>query len=195
MSVVSICNGALTLVGASLITSLTDDTERAEQCSEHYGPVLRATLARAAWTFAMKRASIAQSATSPVFTWANAYQLPPDYIRLLSTNIDGAPYAIEGDKLVTDEAGPVKIQYIWEVTDTGLFPENFREYLEYRLANKLVFRLKQQISSKLIEKLKDDLLTAELVALSTDAQENADNTYDETSLEAARRQGSITAVT
>lgn len=186
MSEVSICNGALTHVGASFITSFEDGTETADLCAEHYPTTRDALLARFPWGFATKRAQLAQNATAPLFNWLYAYELPNDYLRLIETNIDGAAYSIEGRAIVTDEAAPVKIAYVARIEDTGFFPEYFRELLEYVLADKLAFKLKQQISSVLIQKLSIGLETKEIEALSADSQQFPSPAYEESNLITAR---------
>ena len=194
MSEVSICNGALTHVGASLIASLDDDTDRAELCKELYPRTRDEALSRHAWGFATKRAQLAQSATGPLFDYSLGFTLPIDFLKLISTSIDGPVdslrqpiFSIEGNELVTDEAAPIKIRYIARITSTGLFPIWFSAYLEFVLADKLAFRLKQQISSIFKAAIKDDKIDAELAAMSSDSQQFPSSQYDESNLMLARQ--------
>lgn len=87
VSNVSICNQALSKVGAAPISALTDTTPNAIACNTHFWPVRNALYRAHVWSFATRRASIATSIPSPIFGYANAFPIPSDFIRLLPPDV------------------------------------------------------------------------------------------------------------
>ena len=69
---VSICNQALSLVGANSIISLDDNTTEARLCKAIYEPVRDALLEEHAWTFAIKWIDIPRLANPPLSEFKNA---------------------------------------------------------------------------------------------------------------------------
>lgn len=139
-SEVSICNAGLILLGEDTITALTEDTKAARLCNQRYGTLRDAELRAAKWNFALERVSLAKLTTSPDFGFANEFQLPSDYIRILKTDDDHDTYRIEGKKLRTDRSA-VKVQYIKRVIDPGQFDVEFVELLSARIAVDLAIPL------------------------------------------------------
>ena len=87
---VSICSNALRRLGDSPITSLSDDTERARLCNALYEPARDSLLRSHAFNFSITRASLAKSATTPAFEFANQFILPTDpfCLRVLKMEFD-----------------------------------------------------------------------------------------------------------
>lgn len=160
-SEVAICNQALVKVGASRITSLSEDSKQARTLSAIYSIKRDAELAANPWTFAIKRAQIPASSTAPAFGWAYAYPLPSDYLALVEVGEDftfydsdsGALFAIETDSngslaILTDQTSPLNVRYVYRVTNTGLFNSLFVEALACRLAAEVCEELTQSASKK-----------------------------------------------
>lgn len=161
-SEVEICNQALTKVGATRITSLLDDTPQAKTLNAIYSVKRDAELAAKPWTFAIKRASLPASATPPAFGWSYSYPLPSDFLALVQVGDDwsmyesdgGALFEIESDQatgrmaLLTDQAAPLNVRYVYRVTNAGLFHPLFVEALACRLAAEVCEPLTQSLAKR-----------------------------------------------
>ena len=146
-SEVSIANRALQMLGSDPIISLTQDNKRARTLQIAFAPVRDAELHRRNWRFAIKRDTLAALASAPDSGFAYQYQVPNDYLRLLSggdlvpladlSDYRSAPaalYAVEGDRILTDVGAPLSIRYVARISDASKFNASFAEALAARLA-------------------------------------------------------------
>lgn len=159
-SATDIANRALQKLGAARIMALTDPGKNATECALAYATLRPETLRRHPWSFAMGRAQLAADDTAPAWGYDNSFTLPSDCLRLVE--IDGLDEAdmsdyrgqsnprfrIEGDRILTDEGGPLNIRYVKDVTDTGAFDPMFVEVLACRLAAELAEPLTQSLPKK-----------------------------------------------
>lgn len=141
-------NAALRKIGADRILSLDQDSNSARIMRERYLSVLAAELHRNRWKFSIQRTSLPALSSSPVSDYANQYQLPIDYLRLIEggdiadtadlsdyRGFPGSPlYSVEGLKILTNLRPPLLIRYIAMVTDTSLYNPSFKEAYSSRLA-------------------------------------------------------------
>ena len=117
---VDICNSALNMVGASIITSLTEDSKAARVCNQRYTFVRDAVFRAHPWNCLIKRVKLGQDATAPVYKFAYRYSLPSDpyCLRVLTISDDGneerrdIEYKVEGNRYLLTDEGTVYIQYI-----------------------------------------------------------------------------------
>ncbi len=140
MSEVSICNQALSLLGAALITSLDDDVQEAKLCKLHYGPARDAVLMERAWTFATTWRTLPKADNPPESMFANAYPIPSDVLLVWFVGIDWnhpETWRVENGYITTD-GNSCKAQVILRVEDTSLFSSLFVQALAARLAMELV---------------------------------------------------------
>jgi len=146
-SEVSICNRALQKLGATRITSLTQDSVTARACNVAYEHVRDAELRAHRWSFAIARTSIAADADEPEFGRANSFQLPVDFLKLIPPYVEddwnSRDWIIEGRKILTDDASPLEIRYIKKETDPQQMDPLFREALSCKLAMELCEELTQ----------------------------------------------------
>jgi hypothetical protein len=146
-SEVQICNRALQRLGVKRITSLTEDSRNARACNAAYTDLRDFELREHPWSFAAKRASIAADATGPIFNKDNYFTLPSDYIRMLPIdpeyNLNSQDWIIEGKKIATNDGAPLKIRYIYRVTDPNEMDSQFREALSAKIAWELAEELTQ----------------------------------------------------
>jgi hypothetical protein len=155
-SQVEICNRALIKIGAGQITSITDNTKAARVLSSLWDSVRRAELTKRFWTFALARTSLAALATAPSWGFGYAYQLPVDFLKIAQVNDvwiapglvdyrngDDSPYAIEGGEILTDFGAPLKIRYVRDITDPGLFDQLFAEMMACALAKEACYSIMQ----------------------------------------------------
>lgn len=132
-STVDICNEAMDLLGAGIMTSLTENSKEARICNRRFSTVRDTVLRSHIWNIAVTRASIAADATAPAFGFTKQFTLPTDpyCLRVLSfwdTNVNNdvaaydsqAMFKIEGRKILSNQA-TCKITYIGRVTDTELY--------------------------------------------------------------------------
>lgn len=146
---VQIANRALSKLGDKTIVSLTEDSNSARAVNECYVIVRQNEIRRHPWHFAKKRALLAASATAPTFDFSYAYPLPADCLRVLmphpesdSVQYDGkVDWKIEGRSILSDQAGPLKITYLADVTDPEQFDAAFVDTFAARLAAEVSMRL------------------------------------------------------
>ena len=137
VSKVTIANLALQKLGVSRkLESLTQDHPNARTLNLAYEPMLRAELRRYAWTFAIKRASIAADADDPVWGDWNRYSKPNDFVRLLRDDETGVSvdWKIEGLYILSTTEAPLEIKYIAFIDDPNFYDDLFIEAFACRLA-------------------------------------------------------------
>lgn len=146
-SEVGIANRALQRLGAARITSLTESSVNARAVNASYTELRDALLREHTWTFAVKRAQLAASSSSPAFGPDEAYPLPSDFLKLLPPDAqlhsNSLDWKIEGNTVVTDETAPLNVRYVARITDPNLMDPLFREALAMRLAKELCETLTQ----------------------------------------------------
>lgn len=188
LSETDIANRALSKLGEVRITDMASDTTKGGKAMNHrFAKIRDALLQVYPWRFAIKRSSIAALTTAPAWGYSIAYQLPADLLRLItlgdyivdlqSIGVDyavsssyaesDAPFEIIGDQIHTDFSAPLKIEYVRQVTDTGLFPDIFAEALACRLAYDAAEELTQSNTKK--QAAKADEMEALKAAARTDA--------------------------
>lgn len=146
ISSTTICNLALYKVGAERISSLNEANKRARICKDIYALMRNATLRDHPWKFALKRVTLALTGNTPLYKWDYEYQLPSDYLRILSV-YPQSTHKIEGDKLLSDES-TLKIKYIFREETEDNFDANFIEAFSLRLAAELAYPIVQSNSLK-----------------------------------------------
>jgi len=164
-----IINSALIKLGVETVSAVPGTTRQGALANEQYAKIRDELLTEHPWNFAIKRALLTPTVTTPVFEFAFEYNLPADYLRVWATEFPQDFYQIEGNKLYSNYSA-IKIRYIYKVTDATLFPPTFAELLSLKLAADLAYVLVQSNS------LKNSLLQEYLVKLrdvrSYDGQES-----------------------
>lgn len=177
-SEVSVCNGALLMLGADAIGSLDDDTKKARLCSQFYSSTRDQALQAYPWNFAVKRASLTQDATAPNHGFTYAYDLPnnPYCLRVLRCQDPRIVFRVEGRRLLSDES-TIKIKYIARIESVAEFSPMFREAFEHLLAWKLCYAITGSTSLRgdLMNAYKEILVDAEDV----DTQEGVNDPDEE----------------
>lgn len=140
-SSVEIVNRALTMLGASPINSLTEDTRNARIMNRIYDSSLRAVLSECLWTFATKRKNLAQLSEDPEWTSHDlnyVYQRPSDCIRIFGWSKTYAVVREESDKILSDE-GSLGLLYVFYQDDPTKYSASFVEALADKLASDTAF--------------------------------------------------------
>lgn len=173
LSNIALCSRALMKLGADSIASFEDGTAEAEVAASLYGPVRDALISGHPWSFASGQAVLAQLAAEPVADYSYAYQLPSDFLRVLSAGTGargrGIDYRIAERRLHTDVAD-VTLTYIFR-PDESTFPAFFDQALIARLAAEFCIPLTDSTSrAEVLHKLAEDEL---MQAKTIDAQQES----------------------
>ena len=104
---IDVCNFALTVLGEQTITSIEDESDRAQTLESIYYIAKDAVLEEAEWTFATRRFLPAISATAPEWGWTSAFPLPSDIVRVTSvdrnwTSSSGYIYDVQQERNPVD---------------------------------------------------------------------------------------------
>ena len=173
---VSIANKALTRLGVDPITAFTDNTPQGRAVNRIYEALRRELVSAHVWNFALRKASIAALSTVPTHTFARAFQLPSDCLRLLDVVTDDL-YGVFGTTIETDAVAPLAITYIADISDPNQMPAYFRRALSLHLAADLAFLL--TANATLAQSMESLAVSAESLARSYDAQEGEIDVQDE----------------
>ena len=143
MTKVEICNKSLTLLGASPITSLSDDTANARALNRIYDSSLRSILSECRWSFATKRRLL--SSVTDTLEWYDSgetvvYARPADTIRIFGTNDDSATWREEGDYIISDTTG-LGVRYTYFLDDPSKYPAAFVEAFVDKLSSDIAFTI------------------------------------------------------
>ena len=181
-STVDMCNSALKLLGASTISSLTEDTKNARLCNQRFEPIRDRVFRSHNWNCLIKRVQLAQDSTAPVVEYSYAYTLPTDCLRVLkihngsTDSIKSAlDYKIEGRKVVNDET-TIYLVYIALVTDPNEFDSYLREAISHQLAADICYAITNNstLANNYMTRADERLREARFI----DATENALDTVE-----------------
>lgn len=132
---ISICNEALSMIGAKSIISFDENTENARRCASVYDSSRKALLRMHPWSFAKKRTQLAPVATHPSFGYSHAFPLPSDFIRVIDAG--EIQYEVESRHILAD-TNLINLVYVSdndnEQTWDSLFSECMALYLITKLA-------------------------------------------------------------
>lgn len=142
MNTTEIANYALSKLGEEPILLLTDNTKPARLMNRLFTQVRDAELRRCRWKFSLKRASLSALVEVPDWGYSTKYPLPADFLALVQVNDiyirpltkQQAPWSVEEGHILTDLPAPLKIRYVYRVTNPGLFDPLFTEVLACKLA-------------------------------------------------------------
>ena len=149
MSQTSICNQALTSLGAKEILSINDNTTEARLCKLHYQPTLNSLLEMASWTFATVTIPLPRSAESAPPPYTSKFLIPVNILRVIEAsedpnfNIANTTYwQIQGEYIVSDSA-EIYIRAIRNDIDTNAFTPTFHDAFVARLAAEMSLAITQ----------------------------------------------------
>lgn len=170
-----IANIALSYIGAEEISDInTTTSEEARQVRTHFDLARDSLLRQHAWNFAVKRASLVQSSTTPVSGYAKAYLLPSDFLRPLAVNDTDAwepsdRYSVENGLLLCEE-GTAVLRYVARIDDASQWDALFTQAMTLELASRIATTLAQapQMAAELANKAR----YAVGEAMKMDANEN-----------------------
>ncbi|MGL5934106.1 MAG: hypothetical protein ACRCZI_00635 [Cetobacterium sp.] len=131
-----IVNLALAKIGHTPLQSLDlDESDVATVARAIYPLCLDDLLTSHTWNFATTRTALAELVYTPVSdTWGHAYQLPSDCLRLVMVEPAGVEFAVEGSRILTNEAAPLVVVYLQRADDAAAYSPQFTMALAYRMA-------------------------------------------------------------
>lgn len=184
---VSLCSKALLKIGAQTITSFEDGTAEAEVAANLYPITRDGLLSSYPWSFAVVQKKLARLDHKPIADFNYAYQLPSDFLRIISAGSgrrgQGIEYRIYENKIYTDSS-EVIITYIYRAAE-NLFPTFFSEALVSKLAAEFCIPLTESSSRAeyLAKKSETEIKQARLV----DAQQATPLKFEDFTLVEARQ--------
>ena len=117
---VSICSDALVMLGASVISSLSEGTPAATACSRLYPDIRDGLISAYAWSWSVQKVQLSRLSTAPTNEWRYAYQLP-------SNMLSGALAVFD-----SGSANARPINYGWEIYGSKLTTNMEIVYIDYQ---------------------------------------------------------------
>lgn len=169
---IAICNSALAKVGQGPIQSIDQNTRAAQIIKSIFSLIQDEVMAEHRWNFALKRASLSPTASTPEFEYDYEYDIPSDCLRVLEletdvTQIDN-DWVVEGKKILSNDA-TIKVLYIYRNVDYNSWSPGFAEVMAWRLAQEIAYALTQ--SNDREKSCSDNYAKALARARSTDGAE------------------------
>ena len=154
VSVVSICNAALSNIGKENINALGEASAEARACTQFYEQTRDFLLQSYPWRFATRTLSLAEITNDKPGQWGYAYQRPVDCLKinwLRSAYSADEPalsrpdelafaYDVEGQAVYCD-LSPALLVYTTRITDPTRFSPLFVEALAWQLTVRLAMPL------------------------------------------------------
>lgn len=150
VSVTSICNKALSRLGANFIIDIDSETTEAQLCKANYDLTRDVVLEEHQWTFAIRRYELPKVAGTDVTNqYANKYLLPTEVINVIragSEKDDRRPnpdnFRVENGHIVSD-AEKMYVKAVIRITDPQQYSPMFIQALAIRLASELAWPVVQ----------------------------------------------------
>lgn len=135
-SVVALYNRALQKLGADRVSAADQDHPNARSMTACYGPLRKRLIRRYKWGFAITRVEIAADSDATAYGDHNRYRIPGECLRILRDNDEGArlDWKREGGYIVTDDASPIPLRYLADITDPTEWDASFDECLAVLMA-------------------------------------------------------------
>lgn len=144
-----IANLALQMLGVGdngRIGSMADDSPNARSCRNCYHMLRKAELRKRTWGFAFKLVQIAAHADAPAFDYARAFIQPGDCLRIIKPRRNDCDWRTANHAglraILTNDAAPLSLPYVIDVTDTTLFDASF----DVALAAKMAMHMCEEIT-------------------------------------------------
>lgn len=184
---VTIANLAASMIGEDdQLSSPDDSTHLSRSVRAVWDLERRAALRDHSWNFAMRRAALAAQALAIApDPWGYSYPLPADCVRLIEVlGYARTDYQLEGRAVLADAAGPLKIRYIADITESALWDDLFVKAFACRLAHAITDRITGEPVRKDVAWRNYVLALRE--AKRVDARENPQVAFEPTGWETAR---------
>ena len=154
MSQVSICNQALTSLGAAPIINIDADTTESKLCKLHYDLVLHSLLEAASWSFATKRMELPRSAETVSAPFTNKFLVPVSVVRVLEAGenpdfqeVNGTYWQIE-EGFILSNTESMFVRVIVNNITTASFSASFTRAFVAMLAAAMALAITQSQSTE-----------------------------------------------
>lgn len=148
LSALVLCSRALLKIGAQPVASLDEGTAEAEVAANLYPGARDALLSAYPWSFATGQMELPRLVETPHADHAHAFQLPADFLRVLSAGEGragrGLEYRLHESRLHAD-APRVTLTYVFRPSEAE-FPAFFAAALVARLAAEFCIPLTESTS-------------------------------------------------
>ncbi len=187
LSSIALCSRALLKIGANTIASFDEGTAEAEVASNLYPSTRDGLLSAHPWSFATGQATLPKLASAPVADYDYAYQLPADFLRVLSAGITGrgrgVEYRIEERRLHTNTDG-VALTYIFRPDEMAM-PAFFDQTLIARLSAEFCIPITENTSraEALLKQAEHEFRRAKMI----DAQQDSPGRIEDFTLTEVRK--------
>jgi hypothetical protein len=179
-----IANLALDLLSAGIVTDIENGTSPTEALMKRwYDQSRRKCLREHPWNFAIRRATLAASATAPAFGYAKAFPVPADFLRILYVSTDlvsdqetilpTSAYQVEGNAvLITNNyssSESLRLVYVADVTTVSNMDPLFVDLLAYEIALSVAYKVTENNTN--IQRLGELHKRRSAIARAIDGQE------------------------
>jgi hypothetical protein len=182
---VSICSNALLMLGDRPIADFNEGTDRATIAANTWESSRDFVLRRHPWNCAVKRVILSPDVTGPAFDYAYQFQLPSDFLRLLSIGEEGTRtrYRLESRKVLMDE-NACRLRYIWRNDNPATWDAMLIEAMTRVMRAVFSYAITQ--SGNLEQLMMQELQPILREARAVDGTEDEPEALDESPLMAAR---------
>jgi hypothetical protein len=133
-----ICNKALVLVGANVISSFTQNSTESIVANQLYESTLEDLLTRCRWRFATKQVQLSKNTDNPDARYESSYALPSDafMIHTVTVSDNVIIYDRYGQNIFTNTTSSdiVIADYTFQPSES-IFPPYFKQALVFELAS------------------------------------------------------------
>lgn len=179
-----ICNLALDLLSAGTVQDVENPTTPTEELLNRWYDHSRKKVLRShSWNCATKRIVLAASAEDPAFGYDSQYELPADFVRLLTVNDSAYTsdisantdlFRVENGKILTSDmfsdAGALNLVYIYNLTDISLMDSLMVDLLALEIAIGIAYKVTDGSAS--VDRVAALKKEAALLAKAVDGQES-----------------------
>lgn len=195
LSETDVCNLALDLLNQDPITGIeTPETETESVCARWYDQTRLALLRAHPWNFATKRRTITVDGTAPVFGYTKRFELPNNFVRLVSIGDETeteeiiTDYQVEDGYVLASPSGDeIDIRYVYDITNVAQFDAQFTILLAAKMAMNISYKF--TVQNSVYERIKDIVSTNTPESYSVDGQERPPKRVESSKLIKARRGG------
>ena len=191
-----ICNKALVLVGANIITSFDEATTESTVAGQLYESTLEAMLTRIRWRFATKQLQLSYQATAPLGRFKSAYQLPADALLIHTITVSGNIIKFDryGDKLYADTSSSDTLicDYTYQTSEAE-FPPYFKQCMVFELASLFAGAIAR--NDQLSELYRNRGLAQIAIAKATDSQAQTSRRMDVNRIRNTRNRTALSDIT
>lgn len=149
----AICNLALDYLlqtNEEAITNIDSPTTESEKvCARWYDATRRSVLRKHPWNFATKRVILTEDSTAPAFDFKLAYNVPVDFLRLLTINDQASfdpdfklDYQFENRQILTrgTTGATLNVRYIFDFVSVSAMDALFVDLLAAELALRMAYK-------------------------------------------------------